>query len=51
LMALGGFGIKSREEVALALKELGVSLNSASDNEVDKKKKTRAKSTDAEDID
>jgi hypothetical protein len=46
LMALGGFGVKSREEVEVVLKDLGVE-SSGAPVEKDKKKK-RAKSADTE---
>ena len=41
LMSLGGFGVKSREEVEVALKELGVELRDPRDK--DKKKKGHVK--------
>jgi DNA-directed RNA polymerase subunit alpha len=47
LMSLGGFGVKSREEVEVSLKELGVELTGAP-LEKDKKKKGRVKSADTE---
>jgi DNA-directed RNA polymerase subunit alpha len=47
LMSLGGFGVKSKEEVDVALKELGVELTN-SGIEKDKKKKGRTKSTGSE---
>ncbi len=47
LMSLGGFGVKSKEEVDVALKELGVELTSAP-LEKDKKKKGHAKDADPE---
>jgi len=47
LMSLGGFGVKSKEEVEVALKELGVELSGAPD-EKDKKKKGRVKATGPE---
>jgi DNA-directed RNA polymerase subunit alpha len=47
LMSLGGFGVKSREEVEVVLKNLGVELSGAP-VEKDKKKKGRAKSADPE---
>ena len=47
LMSLGGFGVKSREEVEVSLKELGVELTGAP-LEKDKKKKGRVKDTGSE---
>ena len=47
LMSLGGFGVKSREEVEVSLKELGVELSGAP-IEKDKKKKGRVKEAGAE---
>jgi DNA-directed RNA polymerase subunit alpha len=47
LMSLGGFGVKSREEVEVALKELGVELTGATD-EKEKKKKGRVKDESSE---
>ena len=47
LMSLGGFGVKSREEVEVVLKDLGVESSGAS-VEKDKKKKGRVKSADTE---
>ena len=47
LMSLGGFGVKSREEVEVVLKEMGVDTSGAP-IEKDKKKKGRAKGADPE---
>jgi len=47
LMSLGGFGVKSREEVEVALKELGVELTGIP-MEKDKKKKGRVNDTGSE---
>jgi DNA-directed RNA polymerase alpha subunit len=47
LMSLGGFGVKSREEVEVALKEMGVEL-SGIPMEKDKKKKGRVNDTGSE---
>jgi len=42
LMSLGGFGVKSREEVEVVLKDMGVEMSGAP-IEKDKKKKGRDK--------
>ncbi len=47
MMSLGGFGVKSREEVEAALKELNVELPEQS-SEKEKKKKSRAKGASSE---
>lgn len=47
LMALGGFGVKSREEVELSLKEYGIELAGVP-AEKDKKKKGRVKDSSPE---
>jgi DNA-directed RNA polymerase subunit alpha len=47
MMALGGFGVKSREEVEVALKEMGVEM-SGQPIEKDKKKKARTKGAASE---
>lgn len=47
LMSLGGFGVKSKEEVEVVLKELGVEVAAAED-EKDTKKKGRTKGTSSE---
>jgi DNA-directed RNA polymerase subunit alpha len=47
LMSLGGFGVKSREEVEVVLKDMGVELSGAP-VEKDKKKKGRAKNAGPE---
>ncbi|MCX6004328.1 MAG: DNA-directed RNA polymerase subunit alpha [Chloroflexi bacterium] len=47
LMSLGGFGAKSKEEVEVALKELGIELP-INQNDKDKKKKARVKTSASE---